>query len=83
MAKNTYTIDQYKHSGYWVEFDSKGCFFIGNRFGRSCITFGVDMGSYVHVDYKKKRYLTSWRRSYSRIRWHCINCRKKALKQFY
>ena len=55
MAKNTNNIDEYKHSGYWVEFDSKGCFFIGNRFGRSCITFGVDMGSYVHVDYKKKK----------------------------
>ena len=55
MAKNTNNIDEYKHSGYWVEFDSKGCFFIGNRFGRSCITFGVDMSSYVHVDYKKKK----------------------------
>ena len=30
-------------------------FFIGNRLGRNCIIFGVDMRSSVRVDNKKKK----------------------------
>ena len=36
-------------------------FFIGNRLGRNCIIFGVDMRSSVRVDNKKKkRCFNSW-----------------------
>ena len=40
-------IDQYRYSGYGIEFDRKGEFSFGNGFGRTCITFGVDMSSSV------------------------------------
>ena len=50
-------IDQYKYSEYGIEFDSKGTFSFGNRFGRNVIIFGVDMISFVHVDNKEKYFL--------------------------
>ena len=59
LTKHT-DIDQYKYSGYGIRFDRKGTFSVGNRFGRNCIIFGVDMSSSVHVDNKKKRYFNSW-----------------------
>ena len=37
--------------------DRKGTFSVGNRFGRNCITFGVDMSYCVHVDNNKKWFL--------------------------
>ena len=48
-------IDKNKYYGYGVGFDRKGTFFIGNRLGRNCIIFGVDMSSSVRVDNKKKK----------------------------
>ena len=42
LTKNA-DIDQYKYSGYGIGFDRKGEFSFGNRFGRNCIIFGVDM----------------------------------------
>ena len=56
MTKNN-DIDEYKYSGYGIEFDRKGKFSVGNGFGRNCIIFGVDMSSSVHVDNKKKDIL--------------------------
>ena len=47
-------IDEHKYFGDGIGFDRKGTFPIGNGFGRNCITFGVDMGSSLHVDNKKK-----------------------------
>ena len=41
-------IDQYKYSGYGIEFDTKGFFSIGDEFGRNVIIFGVDMSSSPH-----------------------------------
>ena len=37
-----------------IEFDGKRTFSVGNGFGKSCIIFGVDMSSSVHVDNKQK-----------------------------
>ena len=47
-------FDKYNYSGYGIGFDRKGTFSVGNRFGRNCIVFWVDMSSSVHVDNKKK-----------------------------
>ena len=50
LTKN-FDIDQYKYSGYGIEFP------FGNGFGKKCVIFGVDMSSSVHVDNKKKYIL--------------------------
>ena len=54
---NHIDIDEGKYSGYGIGFYRKGTFSIGNRFGRKCITFGVDMSPFVHVDNKIKHIL--------------------------
>ena len=56
LTKNI-DIDEHEYSGYSIGFDRSGKFSIGNRFGRNCIIFGVDMSSSVHVDNKKKDIL--------------------------
>ena len=56
LTKNN-DIDEYKYSRYGIGFNRKGKFSVGNRFGRNCIIFGVDMSSSVHVDNKKKDIL--------------------------
>ena len=38
-------------------FDGKGKLSVGNRFGRDCKIFGVDMSSFVYVDNKEKDML--------------------------
>ena len=50
-------IDQYKYSGYGIEFDRKGEFSFGNGFGRNCIIFGADMSSYARANNKTKNIL--------------------------
>ena len=60
-------IDQYKYSGYGIEFDKKGEFSFGNGLGRNCIIFGVDMSSSVHVDNKKKDILILGKRPTQRL----------------
>ena len=55
LTKNN-DIDKYKCSGYGTGFDRKGTFSVDNGVGRNCITFGVDLSSFVHVD-KKKKYI--------------------------
>ena len=47
-------VDQYKYSGYGIEFDRKGSYSIGIEAGRNVIIFGVDMNSSAHIDNKKK-----------------------------
>ena len=57
LVKNAY-IDKCKHSGYAIRFDAKGTFsFPNSGFGKNVIIFGVDMGSSLHVDNKKKDIL--------------------------
>ena len=51
-------IDQYKYSGYGIEFDRKGEFSFGIRgFGKNVIIFGADMSSYVHNNNKTRNIL--------------------------
>ena len=56
LTKNN-DIDKYKYSRYGIGFHRKGKFSVGNRFGRNCIIFGVDVSSSVHVDNKRKDIL--------------------------
>ena len=57
LVKNAY-IDKYKYSGCGIGFDMKGTFgFLGIKFGRNLIIFGVDMSSSVYTDNKKKDIL--------------------------
>ena len=51
-------IDKYKYSGYGIGFDSRETFlFPRGKFAQNVIIFGVDMGSSVHDDNKKKNIL--------------------------
>ena len=50
-------IDEYKYSGYGIEFNRKEKFSVSNGFGRNCIIFGVDMSSSLHVHNKEKDIL--------------------------
>ena len=51
-------IDKYRYSGYGIGFDRKGSFsFPSGGFGQNVRILGVDMSSFVHVDYKKKDIL--------------------------
>ena len=56
LTKNP-DIDNYKYSGYGIEFDRKGKFSFGDRFGRNVIIFGADMSSSIHTHNKKKDIL--------------------------
>ena len=51
-------IDQYKYSGYGIEFDKKGEFSSGSSgFGKNVIIFGADMSSSVHANNRTKNIL--------------------------
>ena len=53
LVKNA-DIDNYKYSGYGIEFDRHRTFSVDNEFGKNVIIFGVDMSSSVHVDHKRR-----------------------------
>ena len=57
LTKNA-DINKYKYSGYGIGFDGNRAFsYPSGRFVDNAITFGVDMGSSVHVESKKKDIL--------------------------
>ena len=57
LTKNT-DLDQYKHSGYGIGFDSCSEFsFTDGTFGKNVIIFGADIISSVHIDNKGKNIL--------------------------
>ena len=63
LTKSAY-IEKYGYSGYGIIFDRHGRFsFPGTGLGWNVIIFGVDMGSSIRVDNRKKRYFNSWERS--------------------
>ena len=69
-------VDNYGYSGYGIGFDRKSSFsFPDGGFGQNMLIFGADMSSSVHVDNKKKRHTSSWKRTTTRTRTY-INCRK-------
>ena len=49
-------VDQYKYSGYDIEFDRKGSYSVGNEIGRNVIIFGIDMTSTAKIDNRKRSY---------------------------
>ena len=50
-------VDLYKYSGYWIRFDRKEYYSIGNDINRNVIIFGADMSSSPHIDDNKKYIL--------------------------
>ena len=75
FTKNA-NIDKYGYSCYGIGFDRRSSFpFPGGRFGQNVLIFGVDMSSSVHIDNKKKRHISSRKRTNARIRTY-FNCRK-------
>ena len=82
LTKNA-DIDKYKYSGYGNGFDRRSSFsFSSGRFGqniliadiKNILIFGVDMSSSAHID-NKKRHISCWKRTNTRIRTY-FNCRK-------
>ena len=75
LTKNA-DIDKYGYSGYGIEFDRRSSFsFLGSGFGQNSLIFGADMSSSAHIDNKKKRHISSWKRTNRRVRTY-VNCRK-------
>ena len=74
LTKNA-DIDNYKYSGYGIGFDRSSFSIPSGGFGQNVLIFGVDMSSSIHVDNKKKRYISSWKRTNARIREY-FNSRK-------
>ena len=75
LTKNT-DIDKYGYSGYAIEFDRRSSFsFPGHGFGKNVLIFGADMSSSAHTDNKKRRHISSRKRTNTRIRTY-FNCRK-------
>ena len=56
LVKNA-NIEKYKYSGYGYGFDRRGTVLVANELGKNVMIFGVDMGSFVYVDIKKKDIL--------------------------
>ena len=75
LSKNA-AHNRSKYNGYAIGFDSFSELSLpdGNM-GKSVIIFGVDLSSSVHIDNREKRYLNSWKRSSTRIRWYYVICR--------
>ena len=74
LTKNA-DIEKYKYSGYGIGFDRRSSFsFPNGGFGQNILIFGVDMSSSAHID-NKKRHISSWKRTNTRIRTY-FNCRK-------
>ena len=73
----------YVHTGYGIGFDSCSAFSLPHgSMGKSAVIFGTDIGSFLQYWYKKKRYLYSWWRTNTSIRWYHINSRTKYLINF-
>ena len=78
LTKNA-DIDKYKYSSYGIEFDRRSSFsFPGSGFGQNVLIFGADMSSSAHIDNKKKRHISSRKRTNTRMRTY-FNCRKYVL----
>ena len=76
--------EKYKYSDYGIGFDRRSSFsFPGGGYGQNVLIFGVDMSSSAHVDNNnnKKRYISSWKRTNTRIRKH-FKCRKNVFYSF-
>ena len=78
LTKNT-DIDKYGYYGYGIGFDRRSSFsFPGGGFGQNVLIFGADMSSSAHIDNKKRRHISSRKRTNTKIRTY-FNCRKNVL----
>ena len=78
LTKNA-DIEKYKYSGYGIGFDRRSSFSLpSGGFGQNVLIFGADMSTSTHIDNKKKRHISSWKRTHARIRKYFI-CRKNVL----
>ena len=75
LARGT-DIDNYKYFGYWIEFDRKGFFSIGDEVGRNVIVFGVDMSWSPHIDNKGKDILILGKGSTQGLGEHSLTAEK-------
>ena len=75
LTKNS-DIEKYGYSAYGIGFDRRSSFsFPSGGYGQNVLISGVDMSFSPHIDNKKKRNISSWKRTDSRIRTY-FNCRK-------
>ena len=78
LTKNV-DVDKYGYSGYGTGFDRRSRFsFPGGGFGQNALIFGVDVSFSTHIDNKKKRHISSQKRTNTRIRTY-FNCKKNVL----
>ena len=75
LTKNA-DIEKHKYCGYGIGFDRRSGFSVASGgLVQNILIFGADMSASIHTDYKKKRHISSWKRSNARIR-KLSNCRK-------
>ena len=75
LTKNA-DIGKYKYSGYGIGFGRRSSFsFPSGGFGQNVLIFGADMSTSIHIDNKKKRQISTWKRTNARIREY-FNCGK-------
>ena len=74
LTKNA-DIDKYRYSDYGIGFNRRSSHsFPGGEYGQNVLIFRADMSSCAHID-NKKRYISSWKRTNTRIRRY-FKCRK-------
>ena len=77
LTKNA-DIEKYKYSGYGIGFDRRSSYsFSSGEFGQNVLIFRADMSSSIHIDNKGKKYISTWKRTNTRIR-NYFNYRKNA-----
>ena len=89
LTKNA-DVEKYGYAGFGIGFNRRLSFsFPGGEFGQNVLIFGyeldsgyfwkylnfLDMRSSAHIDNNKKRYISSWKRTKTRVKTY-INCRK-------
>ena len=66
LTKNA-DIEKYGYSDFGIGFDRRSSFtFPGGGFGQNVLIFGVDMSSSSHIGNKKKKHISSWKRTNTR-----------------
>ena len=79
LTKNA-DIDKYGYSGCGIGFDRKSNFtFPGGGFVQNVLILGAGISSSAHVNNKKKRHISSWKRTNTGVRTYA-NCRKNVFK---
>ena len=68
LTKNA-DIEKYNYSCYGIGFDRRSSFSFPSRgFGQNVLIFGADMSTATNIDNKKKKHISTWKRTNARIR---------------